>query len=102
MKLTLKKKVCRPRATPYAMKGTTEKDLDRLQKLHRLEWAAPIVAVPKVDGMVQTCEDHKVMMNSELEIDHYFPHQRIFLLPSHGESILKSRSLTCISTGIVG
>ena len=84
------------------MKGTIEKDIDRLQKLHRFEWATPIVAVLKVDGMVQTCGDYKVMINSELEIDHYLPHQRIFLVSSHGESILKSRSLTCISTGIVG
>ena len=81
VKLTLKQnakpKFFRPRAVPYAIKGTIEKDLDRLEKLgvitkvSQSEWAAPIVAVPKADGSVRICGDYKVTINPELEIDHY-------------------------------
>ena len=81
VKLTLKQnakpKFFRPRAVPYAIKGTIEKDLERLEKLgvitkvSQSEWAAPIVAVPKADGSVRICGDYKVTLNPELEIDHY-------------------------------
>ena len=94
VKLTLKQnakpKFFRPRAVPYAIKGTIEKDLaiERLEKLgvitkvSQSEWVAPIVAVPKADGSIQICGDYKVTLNPELEIDHYpFLHPRTFLLP---------------------
>ena len=77
LKQNAKPRFFRPRAVPYAIKGTTEKDLDRLEKLgvitkvSRADWAAFIVCVPKADGSVRICGDYKVTINPELEIDHY-------------------------------
>ena len=77
LKQNAKPRFFRPRAVPYAIKGTIEKDLDRLEKLGVItkvswaDWAAPIVCVPKVDGSVRICGEYKVTINPELEIDHY-------------------------------
>ena len=36
-------------------------------------WAAPIVAFPKKDGTIRICGDYKVTVNSELDLDQYYP-----------------------------
>ena len=105
LKENAKPKFFRPTAVPYVIKGTIEKDLDRLEKLGiiakvtRAEWAAPIVAVPKADGSVCICGDYKDTINSQLEIDHYpfpTPEDRFATLAggSHSQS-------TRIPTGVV-
>ena len=49
-------KFCKARSTPYAIKGTINLELDRLesagiiQSVPYSDWAVPIVAVPKGDG----------------------------------------------------
>ena len=77
LKPNAKPRFFRPRSVPYAIKGTIEKSLDRLDKLgvitkiSRADWVAPIVSVPKADGSVRIHGDYKVIINPELEIDHY-------------------------------
>ena len=58
----------------YALKPYVEQELDQLKKARVLErvthsdWAAPIVTVPKRDGQVRICGDHKV---PSLDVDQY-------------------------------
>ena len=67
----------RPRPVAYALKPYVEQELDRLEKAGVLErvthsdWAAPIVTVPKRDGQVRICGDHKVTVNHSLDVDQY-------------------------------
>ena len=62
----------KPRSVPYSIRGTIEKDLDRLERLGVIEkvphseWAAPIVPVPKGDGSIRICGDYKVTVNPYL------------------------------------
>ena len=57
-------KFFRPRSVPYAIKGTIEEELGRLEKKGIIEsvkysdWAAPVVPVPKADGSLQLCGDN--------------------------------------------
>ena len=67
----------KPRPVPYALRGTVERELERLENLGVIEktkfshWAAPIVTVPKPDGGVRICGDYKVTINPVLEVDQY-------------------------------
>ena len=39
--------------------------------MNQSEWAAPIVAVPKLDGRIRICGDHKVTVNPHIEPDRH-------------------------------
>ena len=62
-------KFFKPCPVLYAIRGAIEKDLERLENLGVIEktnysdWAAPIVAVPKPNGIVCICGDYKVTVN---------------------------------------
>ena len=72
-----------PDATPKffkprpAIKDSIGRELDHMekqgtiQKVDHSEWAAPIVAVPKKDGIFRICGDYKVTMNQTLAVDQY-------------------------------
>ena len=70
-------KFFKPRPVPFAIKGAIEAELDRLeangalQKVTHSDWAAPIVPVPKKNGMFRICGDYKVTVNQALEVDQY-------------------------------
>jgi len=65
----------RPRSVPFALKAAIETELDCLEaagvieKVNRSDWAAPIVAVPKLDGRIRIYGDYKVTINPFIEID---------------------------------
>ena len=49
-------------------------EIDRLEKagiLEKVDWAAPIVPIPKKDGKFRICGDYKVTINPALEIDQH-------------------------------
>ncbi len=50
----------RPRPVPFALKKAR---LGIVKKVSHSEWAAPIVVVPKKDGMLRLCGDYKVTVN---------------------------------------
>ncbi len=65
------------RQVPYALRESTEKELDRLEglsiisKTDRSEWASPIVIVPKAETSMRICGDNKVIINHSMEEDTY-------------------------------
>ena len=65
------------RSVPFTIKEAIELELNRLEgagilkKVDYSEWTAPIVAVPKKDGRIRICGDHKVIVNQKLEMDQY-------------------------------
>ena len=65
---------CKACPVPFAFKAGVEETLDRLEndgvleKVRYSEWAAPVVVVPKQDGL---CGDYRVSVNPSLEIDQY-------------------------------
>jgi len=67
----------RPRSVPFALKEAIEVELARLEaegvieKVNQSEWAAPIVAVPKLDGRIRICGDYKVTVNPHIEPDRH-------------------------------
>ena len=67
----------RPRPVPFAVKDTSERELQRLveagivEKVIHSEWAAPVVVVPKEDGKIRLCGDYKVTVNKSLEVDQH-------------------------------
>ena len=67
----------KPQPVPYAIRGAIEHNLERLESLGVIEkinysnWAAPIVAVPKLDSTVRIWGDYKVTLNSVLQEDQY-------------------------------
>ena len=92
-----KPKFFKPRQVPYALNGTIEQELDRLEnmgvieKVRYSEWAAPIVPVVKPDNSIRVCGDYKVTVNSVLEIDqHPLPNpEELFVELSEGEKFSK-------------
>ena len=68
---------CHPRTISYALKQNVGKELDRLEesgvlrKVNHADWSAPIVPVPKKDGIIRICGDYKVTVNSSLLVDQY-------------------------------
>ena len=42
-----------------------------VEKVNHSDWASPIVPVPKGDGKIRICGDHKVTVNSHLQVDQY-------------------------------
>lgn len=42
-----------------------------IEKINYSDWAAPILTVPKSDGSVRICLDHKVTINPVLQVDQY-------------------------------
>ena len=87
----------RPRSVPFALKAAIETELDRLEaagvieKVNRSDWAAPIVAVPKLDGRIRICGDYKVTINPFIEIDtHPLPKpEDLFASLSGGQKFTK-------------
>ena len=73
----VKPKFCRARQVPFALKSVVEDELDRLEKMgvmekvNFIEWATPVVVVPKKDGRVRLCGDYKVTLNPSLDVDQY-------------------------------
>lgn len=67
----------RPRPVPFALRDAVGRELNHLEELGVLErvsyiqWAAPIVPVPKKDGQIRLCGDLKVTVNPVLEVDKY-------------------------------
>ncbi|GFX41095.1 transposon Tf2-11 polyprotein [Trichonephila clavipes] len=63
---------CRVRTVPFALKGTVEKEIDRLEtegiieKVDSSEWATPVVPVVKTDGSIRLCADYSVTLNPNL------------------------------------
>ena len=55
---------CRARPVPYAQRNKVEQELERLEKMGRVEkvqfseWASPIVPVMKQDGTIRICGDY--------------------------------------------
>ena len=66
-----------PRPVPFALKEAIEREIQRLEesgilkKVSYCEWATPIVCVPKKDGSVRICDDYKVTINEDLDVDQY-------------------------------
>ena len=87
-----KPKFCKPRPVPYAMREAVEEELDRLERTGVIkqfgssEWAAPIVCVPKKNGI---CSDYKVTVNSALDKEQY-------LLPCPEDIFAKLESFTTL------
>ena len=65
-------KFCKSRSVPFSIKQAIEEELDKLEeagileKVTYSEWAAPIVAVPKKDGIIRTAE---ITVNQAFEVD---------------------------------
>ena len=70
-------KFCKARPVPFAILGAVERELERLEKagvvekVERSTWAAPVVPVPKNDGHIRLCDDYKITINADLEVDKY-------------------------------
>ena len=70
-------KFFKPRAVPYAIRDAVSQQLDKLEtegvleKVTHSDWAAPIVVVPKHDGIYRLCGDYKVTVNRDLEVEQY-------------------------------
>ena len=77
LKPTATSKFCKARSVPFALQAAIGRDLDRLEGKGILErvpysqWAAPIVSVPKHEGIIRMCGDYKVTINPQLEVDQY-------------------------------
>ena len=60
-----------------SLREAVEREPDRLEKAGIIEkvkysqWAAPVVPVPKGDGQLRLCGDHKVTINPALEMEQY-------------------------------
>ena len=63
-------KFFRPRPVPFTIRKAFGHEFDRLEadkiieKVTHVEWAAPIVAVPKKDGRLRICGEYKVTNQS--------------------------------------
>ena len=73
-------KFFKPRSVPFAIKPSNpaiDQELEHLEsagilrKVSICDWAAPIVPVPKRDGKFRICEDYKVTVNPQLDIEQY-------------------------------
>ena len=75
----------RPRPAPFSMKPMIDMELDRL------DWAAPIVPVPKKDGRIRICGDYKVSVNQSLIVDqHPLPNpEELFTTLTGGQQFSK-------------
>ena len=77
VKLDATPKFHKPRPVPLAIRGAIGRDLDCMEqegiveRVDHLDWAAPIVAVPKKDGSFRICGDYKVTINQALAVDQY-------------------------------
>lgn len=56
-----KPKFCKARPVPYGLREAVNKKL--------IEWAVPLVCIPKQDGSIRICGDYKEMINPWLDID---------------------------------
>ncbi|KAK3773717.1 hypothetical protein RRG08_001446 [Elysia crispata] len=87
----------KPRPVPYAVKAKVEEELRKLEKdniitkVTHSEWAAPLVVVPKENGIVRLCGDFKVTINGEMRVDQYtLPTvQDLFATLSNGKKLTK-------------
>ena len=65
----------RRRTVLYALKQSVGKELDCLEesgvlrKVNHVDWAGPIVPVPKKDGSIRICGNYKVTVNPSLLVD---------------------------------
>ncbi|XP_055522647.1 uncharacterized protein K02A2.6-like [Wyeomyia smithii] len=68
---------CSKRPVPFNTISLIDEELTRLQSLGIItpidfsEWAAPIVAVRKLNGKVRICADYSTGLNDALEANHY-------------------------------
>ena len=90
-------KFCKARPLPFALRQRVEKELDRLEAEQVIapvqfsEWAAPIVPVPKSNGMVRICGDYKLTANQATKTEVYpLPRiEELFTTLSGGTSFSK-------------
>ena len=67
---------CMAYPMPFAIKDTIVAELNQIKlkassRVSYSEWAIPIVAVPKSDGMLRICGNFKVNINSIMDNDQY-------------------------------
>lgn len=93
--------VFKPRPVPFAIKPAADAEIDRLVKtgilepvdpaVTPIEWASPVVYVPKPDGRIRLCGDFKVTVN-------WYIHPNPHPLPRFGEMVAKLSGFTEFST----
>ena len=72
-----KRQFYHPSSVPYALKDAIKRELDRLEaegiveRVSHSDWAAPVMTVPKSDGMVRLCGEYKVTVNPVLDVNQY-------------------------------
>ena len=77
LKADAQTKFCKSRLLPFSIKPAVERDLERqihngvLQRVEYLEWATPVVVLPKPSKAVRICSDFGVTVNPLLKINQY-------------------------------
>ncbi|XP_062373268.1 uncharacterized protein K02A2.6-like [Sardina pilchardus] len=96
------------RPLPYALKGTVEQELDRLEamgiisKVDRSDWASPLVVVPKSDKSIRICGDYKVTINQSVEEETYpLPNTEDLFATLAGEAEKKYAQIEKEALGII-
>ena len=90
-------KFFKPRPLPFALRATTEADLERpirngsLKPVEYSTWATPIMVVSKPNKTVRICGVYRVTVNPQLKINQYpLPHpNELFAALNGGEKFTK-------------
>lgn len=68
---------CKARPAPYALHESVENELRTLQEINvicqvrHIDWATPLVVIPKQDKGVRIYGDYRVTIDPHLKVDHY-------------------------------